>query len=91
MTSLARLVEQFDPGEPFEAPAYWLQGGTVFNGLSAALSLQAILHRSAGAAAPQVRSGYFYKPCDTGADVQQPRVPTSPIGGFGNGGLHVWR
>jgi hypothetical protein len=25
MTSLARLVEQFDPGEPFEAPAYWLQ------------------------------------------------------------------
>ena len=52
MTSLARLVEQFDPGEPFEAPAYWLQGGTVFNGLSAALSLQAILHRSAAGLPP---------------------------------------
>lgn len=48
MTSLARMVEQFDPGVPFVAPTSWLYGRAVFSGLSAALSLQAILHRSAG-------------------------------------------
>ena len=32
MTSLARLVEQFDPGEPFETPAYWLQGERYLTG-----------------------------------------------------------
>lgn len=48
MISLARMVEQFDPGVPFEVPANWLHRRAVFSGLSAAFSLQAILHRSAG-------------------------------------------
>ena len=42
MTSFSQLVNQFDPDKPFEAPANWLQGRTIFGGLSAALSLQAV-------------------------------------------------
>ena len=43
MSSLARITQQFDPAAPFVAPAKWLQGRTVFGGLSAALSLQTVL------------------------------------------------
>ncbi|WP_245874981.1 thioesterase family protein [Pseudomonas frederiksbergensis] len=43
MTSFAQLLQQFDPDSPFVAPPNWLQGRTVFGGLSAALSLQAVL------------------------------------------------
>ncbi len=43
MSSLAQFTQQFDPAAPFVAPANWLQGRTVFDGLSAALSLQAVL------------------------------------------------
>lgn len=43
MTSFAQMLQQFDPDSPFIAPPNWLQGRTVFGGLSAALSLQAVL------------------------------------------------
>lgn len=43
MTSFSQLLGQFDPDAPFIPPANWLQGRTVFGGLSAALSLQAVL------------------------------------------------
>lgn len=36
MSSLARIIQQFDPAASFVGPANWLQGKTVFGGLSAA-------------------------------------------------------
>ncbi len=43
MTSFAKLLQQFDPDAPFVSPPNWQQGRTIFGGLSAALSLQAVL------------------------------------------------
>jgi acyl-CoA thioesterase len=43
MSSFAQLIKQFDPSLPFDSPANWRQGRTVFGGLSAALSLETIL------------------------------------------------
>ncbi|SFW29810.1 MULTISPECIES: thioesterase family protein [Pseudomonas] len=43
MTSFAQVLAQFDPSVPFIAPANWQQGRTIFGGLSAALSLEAVL------------------------------------------------
>lgn len=43
MSSFAQVIQQFDPATPFVATPNWLQGRTVFGGLSAALSLQAVL------------------------------------------------
>jgi len=43
MTSFAQVVAQFDPGVPFVCPPNWQQGRTIFGGLSAALSLEAVL------------------------------------------------
>ena len=45
MTSFAQVLAQFDPDAPFVAPSNWAQGRTIFGGLSAALSLQAVLHQ----------------------------------------------
>ncbi|VVQ28513.1 hypothetical protein PS943_00949 [Pseudomonas fluorescens] len=39
MSSLAWITQQFDPAAPFEAPGNWLQGRTVFGGLSCRASL----------------------------------------------------
>jgi acyl-CoA thioesterase len=43
MTSLSELVSEFDASSEFSAPPNWLQGRTVFGGLSAALALQAAI------------------------------------------------
>jgi acyl-CoA thioesterase len=43
MTSFAQVLAQFDPGVPFVSPPNWQQGRTIFGGLSAALSLEAVL------------------------------------------------
>jgi acyl-CoA thioesterase len=43
MTNFAQLLERFDPSAPFQSLANWLQGRTVFGGLSVALSLEAVL------------------------------------------------
>ncbi|SCX81226.1 MULTISPECIES: acyl-CoA thioesterase domain-containing protein [unclassified Pseudomonas] len=43
MTSFAQVLAQFDPSVPFVAPANWQQGRTIFGGISAALSLEAVL------------------------------------------------
>ena len=43
MTSFAQVVAQFDPSVPFVCPPEWRQGRTIFGGLSAALSLEAVL------------------------------------------------
>jgi len=40
MTSLAQLIEKFDPQVGFTPPTNWLQGRTIFGGLSAALALK---------------------------------------------------
>ena len=42
-TSFARLIAGFDPARPFDVPADWLQGRTVYGGLMTALALQAAL------------------------------------------------
>jgi acyl-CoA thioesterase len=43
MTSLAQIIEDFNPSSSFDTPANWLQGRTIYGGLSAALALQAAL------------------------------------------------
>lgn len=43
MMSFAQVLAQFDPDAPFVSPPNWQQGRTIFGGLSAALSLQAVL------------------------------------------------
>ncbi|WP_260958715.1 thioesterase family protein [Pseudomonas citri] len=45
MRSFAQVLAQFDPDVPFVSPPNWQQGRTIFGGLSAALSLQAVLCR----------------------------------------------
>ncbi len=39
MSSLTHIFQQFKATEPFSPPSDWLQGRTVYGGLSAALSL----------------------------------------------------
>ncbi|AHL34190.1 acyl-CoA thioesterase [Pseudomonas brassicacearum] len=49
MASFAQVLQLFDPEVPFVPPPNWQQGRTIFGGLSAALSLQAVLReRPAG-------------------------------------------
>jgi acyl-CoA thioesterase len=43
MTTLAQIIENFNPSSEFNTPANWLQGRTAYGGLSAALALQAAL------------------------------------------------
>ncbi|KZN14765.1 thioesterase family protein [Marinomonas sp. TW1] len=43
MSSLSHVIQQFDYTREFTAPPEWLQGRTVYGGLSAALALQSIL------------------------------------------------
>src|ERR1035437_9979331 len=43
MTSLAQIIEDFNPYSAFDTPSNWLQGRTIYGGLSAALALQAAL------------------------------------------------
>lgn len=50
--SLAQIIDQFDPAGQFEPPAHWLQGRTLYGGLTAALALQAALRNHAGALPP---------------------------------------
>lgn len=44
MTSLAQVIEDFNPSSEFNPPSDWFQGRTAYGGLSAALALQAALH-----------------------------------------------
>jgi acyl-CoA thioesterase len=43
MTSLTKVIEDFNPSSKFDTPANWLQGRTIYGGLSVALALQAAL------------------------------------------------
>lgn len=43
MTSLTQIIEDFTPSSEFNTPYNWLQGRTIYGGLSAALALQAAL------------------------------------------------
>lgn len=52
MTNFAQLLDRFDPHAPFQSPANWLQGRTVFGGLCAALSLEAVLRERPQALPP---------------------------------------
>ncbi len=53
--SFAQLIAGFDPARPFDVPADWLQGRTVYGGLMTALALQAAL-RDAPADLPPLKS-----------------------------------
>ncbi|MDB6444455.1 Acyl-CoA thioesterase [Pseudomonas sp. NFACC32-1] len=55
MSSLAGVIQRFDPAAPFVAADNWRQGRTVFGGLSAALSLQTVLLET-GADLPPFKS-----------------------------------
>lgn len=43
MISLSQLIQQFDHQQAMSIPADWLQGRTVYGGLTAALALQSVL------------------------------------------------
>ena len=43
MPSLSELIRNFDPAREFDPPPSWLQGRTLYGGLSAALMLQTVL------------------------------------------------
>jgi len=55
MTSLAQIIENFNPSCEFNTPANWLQGRTIYGGLSVALALQAAL-RDAPPGLPPLKS-----------------------------------
>jgi len=57
MISLTQVVETFDPSAAFAVPPNWLQGRTVYGGLSAALAVQAFL-KVAPPELPALRSGH---------------------------------
>ncbi|PHN24231.1 acyl-CoA thioesterase [Pseudomonas sp. ICMP 460] len=42
VVSLSQLFKTFDASHPFTVPANWLQGRTIYGGLTAALSLEAV-------------------------------------------------
>ncbi len=43
MTSLTKIIEDFNPSSEFNTPSNWFQGRTIYGGLSAALALQSAL------------------------------------------------
>ncbi|TXT38020.1 MAG: hypothetical protein FD135_3184 [Comamonadaceae bacterium] len=55
MTSLTQIIEDFNPSSAFDTPANWLQGRTIYGGLSAALALHAAL-RDAPPGLPPLKS-----------------------------------
>jgi acyl-CoA thioesterase len=55
MTSLAQIIENFNPSSAFDTPANWLQGRTIYGGLSVALAFQAVL-REAPPGLPPLKS-----------------------------------
>lgn len=55
MTTLSELIGNFDPRGEFTPPSTWLQGRTLYGGLSAALALQAAL-QNAPAPLPPLKS-----------------------------------
>jgi acyl-CoA thioesterase len=55
MGSLAKVVHDFELSPVFNTPANWLQGRTIYGGLSAALALQAVL-RDAPPGLPPLKS-----------------------------------
>lgn len=59
MISLAQLISQFSHQEPFVVPPDWLQGRTVYGGLTAALALQSVLLSAGGASLPPLKSASF--------------------------------
>ena len=59
MISLAQLISQFDHQKPFVIPSDWLQGRTVYGGLTAALALQSVLLSEGGSSLPPLRSASF--------------------------------
>lgn len=67
MGSLAEVVRNFDPDAEFTPPAEWMQGRTVYGGLSVALALQAALLRS-GDGLPPLKSALvvFIGPANRG-------------------------
>lgn len=66
MTSLAQIIEDFNPSSDFNTPSNWLQGRTIYGGLSAALALQAAL-RDAPPDLPPLKSAQilFVGPAST--------------------------
>lgn len=66
MTSLTQIVEDFNPSSAFKPPANWLQGRTIYGGLSVALALQAAL-RDAPPGLPPLKSAQilFVGPAST--------------------------
>ena len=59
MSTLAHLIDRFDPAAGFDVPASWRQGRTAFGGLSAALALQTAL-RTAPSALPPLKSAHIW-------------------------------
>ncbi|WP_163011511.1 acyl-CoA thioesterase domain-containing protein [Pseudomonas viridiflava] len=55
MASLAEIFQSFDPSSPFIAPENWLQGRTVYGGLTAALALQTAM-QAGGPDLPPLKS-----------------------------------
>lgn len=55
MASLAEIFQSFDPSSPFNAPENWLQGRTVYGGLTAALALHAAM-QAGGSDLPPLKS-----------------------------------
>jgi acyl-CoA thioesterase len=66
MTSLAQIIEDFNPCSAFDTPVNWLQGRTIYGGLSVALALQAAL-RDGPPALPPLKSAQivFVGPAST--------------------------
>jgi acyl-CoA thioesterase len=58
MTTLTEIIGNFSPTEPYSTPSSWLQGRTTYGGLSAALSLQAVL-KLAQSELPPLRAAQF--------------------------------
>jgi acyl-CoA thioesterase len=52
MTSLTHIIDDFNPSSNFDTPANWLQGRTIYGGLSVALALQAALRDGPAALLP---------------------------------------
>lgn len=58
MISLAQLIEQFDHKQAAIIPSDWLQGRTVYGGLTASLAVEAVLQAGIENL-PPLRSAYF--------------------------------
>ncbi|OJU86404.1 MAG: acyl-CoA thioesterase [Acinetobacter sp. 39-4] len=58
MTTLTEIIRNFSPTELYSTPSSWLQGRTTYGGLSAALSLQAVL-KLAPSELPPLRTAQF--------------------------------